>query len=90
MPAVLYLLFAWPARLRRTTRKRTRNYKAHGHAPHGNAITVLSQKGGTGKTTTARTLADAFRRVGLEQALEVIELAKESLQPGARLAGRGC
>jgi chromosome partitioning protein len=29
-------------------------------------ITVLSQKGGTGKTTTVRTLADAFRRVGLD------------------------
>ena len=29
-------------------------------------ITVLSQKGGTGKTTTVRTLADAFRRIGLE------------------------
>ena len=29
-------------------------------------ITVLSQKGGTGKTTTVRTLADAFRRAGLE------------------------
>jgi chromosome partitioning protein len=29
-------------------------------------ITVLSQKGGTGKTTTVRTLADAFRRHGLE------------------------
>jgi chromosome partitioning protein len=29
-------------------------------------ITVLSQKGGTGKTTTVRTLADVFRRVGLE------------------------
>jgi len=28
-------------------------------------ITVLSQKGGTGKTTTVRTLADAFRRAGL-------------------------
>ncbi|EHN08775.1 Chromosome (plasmid) partitioning protein ParA [Patulibacter medicamentivorans] len=28
-------------------------------------IAVLSQKGGTGKTTTVRTLADAFRRVGL-------------------------
>ena len=27
-------------------------------------ITVLSQKGGTGKTTTVRTLADAYRRVG--------------------------
>src|ERR687894_1026466 len=29
-------------------------------------ITVLSQKGGTGKTTTVRTLADVFRRIGLE------------------------
>jgi chromosome partitioning protein len=29
-------------------------------------ITVLSQKGGTGKTTTVRTLADAYRRAGLE------------------------
>jgi chromosome partitioning protein len=29
-------------------------------------ITVLSQKGGTGKTTTVRTLADVYRRVGLE------------------------
>ncbi len=28
-------------------------------------ITVLSQKGGTGKTTTVRTLADVFRRIGL-------------------------
>jgi chromosome partitioning protein len=28
-------------------------------------IAVLSQKGGTGKTTTVRTLADVFRRVGL-------------------------
>jgi chromosome partitioning protein len=28
-------------------------------------ITVLSQKGGTGKTTTTRTLVDVFRRVGL-------------------------
>jgi chromosome partitioning protein len=28
-------------------------------------IAVLSQKGGTGKTTTVRTLADAFRRSGL-------------------------
>src|SRR5438552_13863167 len=28
-------------------------------------ITVLSQKGGTGKTTTVRTLADAFRRHGV-------------------------
>ena len=29
-------------------------------------IAVLSQKGGTGKTTTVRTLADVFRRGGLE------------------------
>jgi chromosome partitioning protein len=29
-------------------------------------ITVLSQKGGTGKTTAVRTLADAYRRGGLE------------------------
>ena len=29
-------------------------------------ITVLSLKGGTGKTTTVRTLADVLRRVGLE------------------------
>lgn len=29
-------------------------------------IAVLSQKGGTGKTTTVRTLADALRRAGLD------------------------
>jgi chromosome partitioning protein len=29
-------------------------------------IAVLSQKGGTGKTTAVRTLGDAFRRIGLE------------------------
>jgi chromosome partitioning protein len=29
-------------------------------------ITVLSQKGGTGKTTTVRTLADVYRRIGLD------------------------
>jgi chromosome partitioning protein len=34
--------------------------------PTAHTITVLSQKGGTGKTTTVRTLADAFRRVGLD------------------------
>src|SRR5436309_15864058 len=28
-------------------------------------LTVLSQKGGTGKTTAVRTLADAFRRRGV-------------------------
>jgi chromosome partitioning protein len=32
----------------------------------GTTITVLSQKGGTGKTTTVRTLADVYRRSGLE------------------------
>jgi chromosome partitioning protein len=32
----------------------------------GTTVTVLSQKGGTGKTTTVRTLADVFDRVGLE------------------------
>ena len=34
--------------------------------PTAQTITVLSQKGGTGKTTTVRTLTDAFRRAGLE------------------------
>jgi chromosome partitioning protein len=29
-------------------------------------LAVLSQKGGTGKTTTVRTLTDVFRRIGLE------------------------
>src|SRR3954462_2843394 len=29
-------------------------------------IAVLSQKGGTGKTTTVRTLADIFGRIGLD------------------------
>src|SRR5438270_7167365 len=29
-------------------------------------VAVLSQKGGTGKTTTVRTLTDVFRRSGLE------------------------
>src|SRR5947207_1255661 len=28
-------------------------------------VSVLSQKGGTGKTTAVRTLTDVFRRVGL-------------------------
>ncbi|MGH2942167.1 MAG: ParA family protein [Solirubrobacteraceae bacterium] len=32
----------------------------------GATIAVLSQKGGTGKTTAVRTLTDVFRRVGLE------------------------
>ena len=34
--------------------------------PVAATITVLSQKGGTGKTTTVRTLADAYRRAGLD------------------------
>ncbi len=32
----------------------------------GSVIAVLSQKGGTGKTTTVRTLTDVLRRVGLD------------------------
>jgi chromosome partitioning protein len=32
----------------------------------GTTITVLSQKGGTGKTTTVRTLTDVFRKLGLD------------------------
>jgi chromosome partitioning protein len=32
----------------------------------GDTITVLSQKGGTGKTTMVRTLADVFRRLDLD------------------------
>jgi chromosome partitioning protein len=34
--------------------------------PVGTTITVLSQKGGTGKTTAVRTLADVFARIGLD------------------------
>ena len=34
--------------------------------PHATTITVCSQKGGTGKTTTVRTLCDVFRRIGLD------------------------
>jgi chromosome partitioning protein len=34
--------------------------------PTAQTITVLSQKGGTGKTTTVRTLADTFRRAELD------------------------
>jgi chromosome partitioning protein len=34
--------------------------------PTGVTVTVLSQKGGTGKTTTVRTLADVFRLSGLD------------------------
>jgi chromosome partitioning protein len=32
----------------------------------GATIAVLSQKGGTGKTTSVRTLTDVFRRIGLD------------------------
>lgn len=35
-------------------------------APMAATIAVLSQKGGTGKTTTVRTLADVFGRAGLD------------------------
>jgi chromosome partitioning protein len=34
--------------------------------PTATTITVLSQKGGTGKTTTVRTLADVYRRIGFD------------------------
>src|SRR3954467_5710362 len=34
--------------------------------PTSTTLTVLSQKGGTGKTTTVRTLSDVFSRVGLD------------------------
>jgi chromosome partitioning protein len=34
--------------------------------PIATTITVLSQKGGTGKTTMVRTLADVYRRIGLD------------------------
>ena len=34
--------------------------------PTAQTITVLSQKGGTGKTTAVRSLADTFRRLGLD------------------------
>ena len=34
--------------------------------PMATTIAVLSQKGGTGKTTTARTLFDVFTRIGLD------------------------
>ena len=37
-------------------------------APMAETIAVLSQKGGTGKTTTVRTLTDVLRRVGLRRA----------------------
>src|SRR3954467_10926715 len=34
--------------------------------PTSTTLTVLSQKGGTGKTTTVRSLADVFSRIGLD------------------------
>jgi chromosome partitioning protein len=34
--------------------------------PSATSVAVLSQKGGTGKTTAVRTLADVTRRIGLE------------------------
>jgi chromosome partitioning protein len=34
--------------------------------PSSTTITVLSQKGGTGKTTTVRSLADVYKRIGLD------------------------
>ena len=32
----------------------------------GTTIAILSQKGGTGKTTMTRTLTDVFKRLGLD------------------------
>ena len=43
---------------------RVRSAPGYGR-PVGDTITVLSQKGGTGKTTMVRTLADVFRRAGI-------------------------
>ena len=42
-------------------------------------IAVLSQKGGTGKTTTVRTLADVLTRAGLD----VLESASRASHHGA-------
>jgi chromosome partitioning protein len=40
---------------------------ARAYSPHvATTISVLSQKGGTGKTTMVRTLTDVFERLGLE------------------------
>jgi chromosome partitioning protein len=68
MPAVRFTSYGVMRLLaiRRTTRIRARNYRAMAMLPTAQTITVLSQKGGTGKTTTVRTLAVAFRRAGLE------------------------
>jgi chromosome partitioning protein len=38
----------------------------YSRASMATTIAVLSQKGGTGKTTTVRTLTDVYRRVGLD------------------------
>ena len=46
----------------REARRRIRGYRRPTVAT---TITILSQKGGTGKTTTTRTLTDILRRVGL-------------------------
>src|SRR3954453_15124676 len=49
-----------------SARSERQNANAYSRAPMAATIAVLSQKGGTGKTTTVRTLADVFRRVGLD------------------------
>ena len=57
------------ARNYRATGRRKGRYTAYGEyrrLTRGHDHHVLSQKGGTGKTTTVRTLADVFRRAGLE------------------------
>ena len=55
---------AVPAPGRRPTPP-ARRQLAYSAAPMPSTIAVLSQKGGTGKTTTVRTLTDVFRRAGL-------------------------
>src|SRR5205823_11666911 len=58
---------AWPPR-RRTpcpVASPPRAGRPRSIAPMAHTIAVLSQKGGTGKTTAVRTLTDVFRRRGV-------------------------
>ncbi len=52
-----------PARRRSSSGRRLA--LAYSRAPMAATIAVLSQKGGTGKTTAVRTLTDVFRRIDL-------------------------